>query len=74
MEGVGFTVLDHDRTTISRDLIDGFRGSAYFHELAPWRTRMRWTGPSATAMPRWRWIFPQASRATWKPGAGRKSG
>ncbi|GBQ12290.1 ABC transporter ATP-binding protein/permease [Komagataeibacter rhaeticus] len=35
VEGVGFTVLDHDRTTISRDLIDGFRGSAYFHELAP---------------------------------------
>ncbi|MBV1830177.1 ribosome-associated ATPase/putative transporter RbbA [Komagataeibacter melomenusus] len=35
VEGVRFTVDDHDRTTISRDLIDSFRGSAYFHELAP---------------------------------------
>ncbi|QHC35406.1 ribosome-associated ATPase/putative transporter RbbA [Komagataeibacter xylinus] len=35
VEGVRFTVDDHDRTTISRDLIDSFRGSTYFHELAP---------------------------------------
>ncbi|MCE2565023.1 ribosome-associated ATPase/putative transporter RbbA [Komagataeibacter sp. FNDCF1] len=35
VEGVGFTVADHDRTTISRQLVDSFRGSAYFHELAP---------------------------------------
>ncbi|MHC0612437.1 ribosome-associated ATPase/putative transporter RbbA [Komagataeibacter oboediens] len=35
VEGVGFTVSDHDRTTISRQLIDSFRGSAYFHERAP---------------------------------------
>lgn len=35
VEGVGFTVSDHDRTTISRELIDSFRGSAYFHELPP---------------------------------------
>ncbi|WP_025813569.1 ABC transporter permease, partial [Komagataeibacter kakiaceti] len=35
VEGVGFTVSDHDRTTISHQLIDSFRGSAYFHELPP---------------------------------------
>ncbi|MFT9375002.1 ribosome-associated ATPase/putative transporter RbbA [Komagataeibacter saccharivorans] len=35
VEGVGFTVSDHDRTTISHELIDSFRGSPYFHELPP---------------------------------------
>ncbi|PYD60356.1 multidrug ABC transporter ATP-binding protein [Novacetimonas maltaceti] len=35
VNGVSFTVCDHDRTSISHDLIDSFRGSPYFVETAP---------------------------------------
>ncbi|MCE2578122.1 ribosome-associated ATPase/putative transporter RbbA [Komagataeibacter sp. FNDCR1] len=35
VNGVSFTVCDHDRTSISHDLIDSFRGSPYFVEIAP---------------------------------------
>lgn len=35
VNGVYFTVCDQDRTHISQDLIDSFRGSPYFVETAP---------------------------------------